>query len=216
MSIIDIIKKRRSIRHFLNKQIEFYKIIEIIESGMHAPNAGNLQNWKFIVIKDQTKKELIAEACVEQYWISEAPVLIIICAEEERAEKYYEDRGKNLYNIQNCAAATQNMLLTATELGLASCWVGAFNEEKIKELLGIPEKVKINTVLPIGYTDSKPDEKYMIDIKEVFFFEEWGTTIKNIHKIMGIETATFKDIITKSKQLIKETSEKIKEKISRT
>ncbi|MBS3112561.1 nitroreductase family protein [Candidatus Woesearchaeota archaeon] len=211
MKIIDIIKKRRSIREFLDKQVEFHKIVDVIEAGMHAPSAGNLQNWKFIIIRDQEKREQIAEACVEQYWISLAPVMIIICSENERAERYYEERGVNFYNIQNCAAAAQNMLLMATELGLSSCWIGAFNEDRIKSLLLIPENVKINIILPIGYSNTKPEEKHMLDIKELFYYEEWGIKIKNIHKIMGIETATFKDIILKGKELINLTSQKISE-----
>ncbi len=213
MKVIEAIKKRRSQREFSDKQVEFYKIADIIEAGMHAPNAGNLQNWKFIVVKDKEKRNQIAEACVEQYWIAEAPVLIIICAEEERAEKYYEKRGKNLYNIQNCAAAAQNMLLAATSLGLASCWVGAFSEDRIKALLSVPDKIRVFTVLPFGYSNAKPKEKHMFDIKDLFYFEEWDVTIKNIHKIMGIESSTFKDIITKGKEIIQKAGEKIKEKI---
>ena len=103
------------------------------------------------------------------------------------------------------------MLLMATELGLSSCWIGAFNEDRIKSLLLIPENVKINIILPIGYSNTKPEEKHMLDIKELFYYEEWGIKIKNIHKIMGIETATFKDIILKGKELINLTSQKISE-----
>ena len=108
------------------------------------------------------------------------------------------------------------MLLIATDLGLSSCWVGAFNEEKISTLVNIPKDVKPSIILTIGYSNTKPEEKYLSGIKELFYFEEWGITIKNIDKIMGINTATFKDIITIGKEMLHKASTKIKEKMSRS
>lgn len=210
MKIIDIIKKRRCIREFIDKDVEFYKIAEIIDAGMQAPNAGNLQNWEFIVVKERLKKERIAEASVQQYWMTEAPILIVICAAEERAEKYYGDRGKNLYNIQNCAAAAQNMLLAATSLGLASCWVGAFNEESVKSILDIPKGVSPQIILAIGYSDKEPEKKHMFDIKDLLYFDEWGVAVKNIHTIMGMDPDTLQGALTKSKELLFEIKKKIK------
>ncbi|MFA5141557.1 MAG: nitroreductase family protein [Candidatus Woesearchaeota archaeon] len=212
MDVIDAIKNRRCIREYSDKEVEFNKVASLVEAGMMAPSAGNLQNWKFIVITDKDKRNSIAEACVEQYWIADAPVLIAICAENKRAEKYYADRGVHLYNIQNCAAAAENILLAATSMGLSTCWVGAYNDEKVSGILGLPTDAKLMCVLTVGYSKSKPAEKHLLDIKELFYFDEWGTTIKNLDKIVGFDKDLVTKILDHGKKLIAKASEKLKKK----
>jgi SagB-type dehydrogenase family enzyme len=212
MNFIELIKSRRSIRQFSDKEVEFYKIADIIEAGMYAPNAGNLQNWKFIVVKDQEMRNKIAEASVQQYWMAEAPVMIVICAENKRADKYYGDRGVNLYNIENCSAAAQNMLLAATSMGLSSCWIGAFNEEVVKRELSIPEDARPLVIIPVGYSSQKPAEKQISEIKEIFYFEKWGVTIQNLNKIMGIDDSVFKEALNRGKKMLATTVDKLKKK----
>ena len=137
--IIDLIKSRRTIKQFLPKFVSWEKVARIIDAARHAPSSGNVQNWKFILISDPDQKHQIAEAAYEQYEIVNAGVLMVICAEPEKAERYYGLRGERLYTIQNCAAAIQNMLLEAHSLGLGTQWIGAFEEEMVKRLLGIPD-----------------------------------------------------------------------------
>jgi len=202
MKTLEAIKKRRSTRQYLDKDIEFSKIAEIIEAGSYAPNAGNLQNWKFIIVKDKANIQKIAETCLEQYWMASAPAMIVVCSEDERSEKYYGDRGKQIYNIQNCAAAAQNIVLAATDLGLATCWVSAYKEENIRHILNMPANTTPQVVITIGYSKEVPQEKYMLELKDLFYFDSWGTTIKNLERIMGIESTTLKEIFKKGKELL--------------
>ncbi len=135
--ILDALKKRRSCRAFLPEEIPDQTIARIIEAGTWAPNAGNVQPWYFYILRDDYLKNKLAEAALQQNFIAQAPVVIIVCADLERARAAYKKRGEELYCLQDTAAAAQNMLLAAQAMGLASCWVGAFDERTTSELLDI-------------------------------------------------------------------------------
>src|SRR3989338_10603420 len=97
--VLDIIKSRRTIKNFLPKFVDWDKISRIIDAGRHAPSSGNVQNWKFIVIFEPDMKQKLAEAAYEQYEISLAGVLIIVCGEPEKTERYYGFRGESFYTL---------------------------------------------------------------------------------------------------------------------
>ena len=128
MNVIDCIKKRRSVRNFIDKDVGMDLLGQILEAGTFAPSSGNLQNWFFILVTDQALKDQLAASCLNQNWLAKAPILIIVVADPNKVEREYNERGKKIYSIQNASAAIQNMLLAATELGLGSCWVSAFDE----------------------------------------------------------------------------------------
>jgi len=151
MDIFEAIKKRRSVRSFKKQQIPDEIIEKILDSGKRAPSAGNVHPEIFILIREQEVKDKIANAALNQHFISDAPVVIVACADVEKSERSYGSRGRNLYCIQDTAAAIENMLLSATALGVGSCWVGAFNESKISEILKLPENVRPLAVIPLGY-----------------------------------------------------------------
>src|SRR3989338_9110248 len=155
--ILDVIMSRRTVKHFLPKFISWENIAKVLEAGRFAPSSGNLQNWKFIVILESGQKQKIAAACNEQYEISSAGALIIVCAEIEKIERYYGLRGERLFSIQNCAAATQNMLLEAHSLGLASRWIGAFDEDEVRASCGIPPEIRPQAIVAIGYAQDVPE-----------------------------------------------------------
>ncbi len=153
MEVFDAIRTRRSIRKFKDKQVPWDNITTIMQAGKYAPSAGNMQNWKFIVIKSDEKRTAIAKACLQQEWMEQAPIFIVVVAEPEKAERYYGTRGARLYTIQGCAAAIENMLLTAHSLGLGACWVGAFDEDDIFRILSLPEEKSVQGIIIIGYAD---------------------------------------------------------------
>ena len=130
--VLEIIKSRRNITQFFPKFVSWENISRVLDAGRHAPSCGNIQNWKFIVVLKPELKQEIAAASYDQYEIAAAFVLIVVCAEPEKAERYYGEKGKTFYSVQNCAAAVQNMLIEAQSLGLATRWVGAFDADKIK------------------------------------------------------------------------------------
>ncbi len=174
MEINKCIKNRCSIRKYKDKKVDESKIIEIIDSGTYAPNSGNLQNWRFVVVNEEDKKEKISKACSNQVWMNQAPAFIVICSDESEVKRHF---GKNAtkFSEQNCAAATQNMLLKAHDLGLSSCWIGGFDEKKIKEILNIPDKdnLKVETIITIGYANEKKAESERYALKELIYFNDW-------------------------------------------
>ncbi len=172
MDVFDCIYSRRSIRKFLNKEISNEDVRKILEAGRHAPSSGNLQNWRFIVVKNEKIKNEIFKASLNQDVIKNANVLIIACS-DNNAIMPYGIRGLKLYSIQNVAAAIENMLLAANALGIGSCWVGAFEEKKIKNILKIPENVSVHAIICLGYPAENPKSVRM-PIEKIAFSEFYG------------------------------------------
>ncbi|HDM45235.1 MAG TPA: nitroreductase family protein, partial [Candidatus Bathyarchaeota archaeon] len=125
MEVFEAIKGRRSVRAFLQKPVPDSLVKKVLESAIYAPSAGNIQPWEFIIVREQRTKERLAEAALGQYFIAEAPVVIVVCANQKLSGRGYGLRGSTLYCIQDTAAATQNILLSVHALGLGACWVGA-------------------------------------------------------------------------------------------
>ena len=174
MDLFEAIKERRSVRKYLKKPVEQEKILKIIEAAHAAPNSGNLQAWRFIIVKDQAKKTMLAQACHEQVWIENAPVIIVIVANVDILKRMYAVRGERLYAVQDCAAAATNALLAIQVLGLSSCWVGSFDEGEVRRILDIPESSRPQVILPIGYPDEYPPTPAKIELRRVVFFGKYG------------------------------------------
>jgi nitroreductase len=117
----------------------------------------------------------LAEAAYGQYFIAEAPVVIVVCTNIRKSSSRYGVRGETLYSIQDAAAATQNILLSIHALGLGACWIGAFSEEKVSLIFNIPKYVRPVAILPIGYPKEKPSPPYKRRIDEITFFEKYGS-----------------------------------------
>jgi len=176
MELLELIKKRRSIRKFKNVLIERDKLLKVLEAAHWAPTAGNLQSWKFIVVKDKRKRQQLAEAAFNQMWMTEAPVFIVVNAFTDKIKRYYGVRGERLYAVQECAAAIENMILEAESLGLATCWVGAFDEAAAKRILDIPDNVRPQAILILGYGDETPPVPSKYKLKDVVYFEKYKAT----------------------------------------
>jgi len=155
MSILKIIKERRSIRGFQKKEIPGEIIDKMIESLIWAPSAGNLQSRKFYFVFEEKIKEKLVEAAFGQNFIAQAPLVIIGCTDKEKVD-YYGERGKNLYSICDVSASIQNMMLLAKELGLGTCWVGKFDEKEVSKILNLPDNLRPIVIVPVGYPAEKP------------------------------------------------------------
>ena len=152
MEFWDVIQKRRSVRSFLlNKDITREQIQKIITAGKHAPSAGGIYPVEFIVVEEPGLINQLGAAAGSQKHVLDASVLIVIVSDVEKSAVRYGSRGRELYAIQDAAAAVENMLLTIVDLGLASCWVGAFEEAEVSQILSLPEHKRPLTILPIGY-----------------------------------------------------------------
>jgi len=173
MNVEECIKTRRSIRRYKDKLVDWDRIVSIVNGGKFAPSAGNIQNWKFIVVrKDEVRKKL-AQAAFDQDWMEDAPVHIVIVGEPEKAGRFYGARGERLYTTQSCAAAVENMMLMATELGLGSCWVGAFDESKVKKALSMPENAVPQAIITIGYANEKPEMPARVELEHQVYLDKW-------------------------------------------
>ena len=155
MSILEIIKGRRSIREFKDNELPKEALDALIEAIRWAPSAGNLQSRKFYFIFNEDIRKKLAAAALNQKFIAQAPLAVVACADHRVAFRYGE-RGINLYSIQDVAASIENMLLTAHELGLGGVWVGAFSEEEVRKTLSLPEALRPVAIIPVGYPARSP------------------------------------------------------------
>ncbi len=212
MEVFHCIKKRRSVRKYLDKPIEWGKVMDILDAGRLAPSAGNLQNWKFILITNSDKRQEIAKACVDQLWVMQAPVLIIVCSESKHAESLYGERANKLYNIQNCAAAIENMLLAATALGLGSCWVGAFDEEKVKDLVSMKQNERPQAIITIGYPDEEPKSPDKVDLEHLVYFEKWKSGLYDFAEVTGEYGQKIRKMFDNTREMMNKFAGAIKEK----
>lgn len=172
MELKEAILGRRSIRRFGKREVPRETIIELIELGNAAPSAGNLQARDFVVVEDEDTKRGLARAALDQDFIAEAPVAIVVCANFERIA-HYGVRGVTLYCLQDAAAAIQNMLLAIHDKGLGCVWVGAFDEEQVTQILNLPNFIRPVAILPIGEPLSQPEARRRIPVDELTHYEKW-------------------------------------------
>lgn len=168
--VIEAIVKRSSVRRFKKEPVSRTVIENLLEAARWAPSAGNLQPWFFYVVTDPDLRRCLMLAALKQEFIAEAPVVIVACAEPARSARFYGDRGRELYCLQDTAAATQNILLAATAYGLGSCWVGAFDESRVQHCLGIPPELRPVAIVAIGYpapsTEKRPGRRSLAEISK--------------------------------------------------
>lgn len=151
MEFSEVISKRRSVRHFNTRLVVTDQdVTALLEAAVAAPSAGNIQPWRFFVVRTPEARERLAGA-LAQRWAAAAPVVIVVAVDPRPCAARYKDRGEQLYAIQDTAAAVENILLAAVDRGLASCWIGAFDERAVAEAVGIPSPVSPIAVLPVGY-----------------------------------------------------------------
>ncbi|RMF91461.1 MAG: nitroreductase family protein [Methanobacteriota archaeon] len=173
MELREAIFNRHSIRRYRAQDVEREKLLKILEDANQAPSAGNLQARDFIIVTDPGAKEEIARASLDQRFIAEAPVVIVVCANMARSAAKYGRRGAGLYSILDAALAAENLMLSCTEEGLGTCYVGAFDEERVGRLLGIPETAIPIGIIPVGYPDEEPLATPRLPIEEIVHWNGW-------------------------------------------
>lgn len=152
MEFAEVVAKRRSVRHFnTRREVTDADVRALLEAAVTAPTAGNIQPWRFVVVRSPEARERLA-AAMGQKWATAAPVTVVVCVDPRPCAARYGERGERLYAIQDTSAAVQTILLGAVDRGLASCWIGAFDDEAVRESLGVPKPITPVAVLPIGYS----------------------------------------------------------------
>lgn len=169
MDVFEAISKRRSIRNYKTTPVEDEKLEKVLEAARIAPSAANRQEWKFIVVKNQETREKLVEAANGQKFVGQAPVTIVCCStESERVMPC----GQFAYTV-DLSIAVSFMILEATELGLGTCWLGAYDEEAVKKVLDIPDEIRVPAMFTLGYADENPDSRPRKDIDEVVSIDKF-------------------------------------------
>ncbi len=156
MEFFDVLDNRRSVRAYAAQAVEEDKIDSILQAANRAPSAGNLQAYEIYVIRSTKVLRALGSAALGQLFVAGAPLALVFCAHPARTERRYGERGRRLYSVQDATIACTYAMLTATALGLATVWIGAFDETKVRSIIGGPEDQIPVAILPIGYPAESP------------------------------------------------------------
>lgn len=148
----EVFRKRHSVREFQKREIEAEKLKEILEAAHSAPSAGNLKAREIVVVKEPETKKRLAAAAYGQDFLAEAPVVLVFFSVASRSAKEYGERGREIYSVQDATISASFAWLQAVMLNLAGCWVGAFKESQVNNILGIKEDWRPIILLPLGYS----------------------------------------------------------------
>ena len=170
MDIYEIMKTRKSVRSYRSDEVEPEKLNRVLEAARLAPSAGNRQEWRFVVARDPATRKKLSIAASSQSFVAEAPVVIACCAD---SDEYIMRCGYPSYPI-DVAIAVDHLTLAATVEGLGTCWVGAFEQEAVKEILDIPAQVHVVQILTLGYpTNPTQIYKTRLDLEKIVFYDTW-------------------------------------------
>lgn len=157
MSFFDLISSRHSIRSFQDKTLPDKTIEKIANAATRAASAGNLQSYQIFIMAKKEDKAKLAEAAHSQDFIKEASVVFVFCADIQASTQDYGKRGQELYCIQDATIACTYAQLAAHALGLASVWVGSFDEEKVASILGLKPSLRPIAMLVVGFAAEEPE-----------------------------------------------------------
>ena len=168
MAILDVIRKRYSCRAYLDKSIEQEKIEQVFEAARLAPSAKNLQDWRFVVIRDKDKKAEVAACTNRPEVFGKAAVMIAACSNSD----YVMTCGQAVGPI-DVSIALEHISLQATELGLATCWIGSFDTKKVRKILEIPQDVVIIELMALGYPAAEGRQPGKEPIQRIMCYDKW-------------------------------------------
>lgn len=177
MEFFDAVKSRRSIRKYKPDRIGKGDLEKILEAARLSPSAKNLQPYKFILVDDRTIISGLLGACRNQAFIGEAPLVIVACADPSAAYNTLGGRENSAY--VDAAIAMEHLVLAATAVGLGTCWIGTFSEEKVREVLDVPGDWRVVALTPIGKPAEKPAARPKKSKSELFFLNAWGKAAEN-------------------------------------
>lgn len=181
MNFIDLVKKRESVRGYLDKSVEREKIERCIECARLAPSACNSQPWKFIVVDDKDMVQSLAKKIydplvsgINKFTLTSPCFIAVVSQKRNLTSKIGSIVKKKDYTSIDLGIATEHICLAATELGLGTCIIGWFKEKEIKDILKVPKNLGIEVIISIGYFDNKnPREKNRKNIDEILSYNEY-------------------------------------------
>ena len=168
MDVAQAIRNRYSCRNYQDKPLEQEKLRAILEAARQAPSAKNLQDWRFVVVTDPSTKKKLAAAANNQTFLENAGAIVVACTVSDHVMRCGQAVGPI-----DVAIALEHMCLQATELGLATCWIGSFYPDKVRPIVGIPEDVTIIELLAVGYPADNPKEHRREALDRIVSLETW-------------------------------------------
>jgi nitroreductase len=162
-----VLRRRFSCRSYRPDPVPRDVLEELLDGARWAPNAGNLQPWRFVVVLDQSHRRALARAALNQRFLASAPAVVVVCAVPEESVRVYGSRGRDLYCLQDTAAATENLMIAATDAGLATCWVGAFDEAAVARDLDLASGWRPVALVSVGYPAEKPGRRSRRSLESV-------------------------------------------------
>ena len=170
MTVEEAIELRRSVRHYRERPVEKEKISALLEAARLAPSASHRQEGRYVAVTDPDTRRSLVKAAANQSFVGEAGCVIACCAD---TDGHVMRCGQLSYPI-DVAIAIDHMTLRAVELGLGTCWIGAFSEEGVREVLGIPEVIRVVELLVVGYpADTSARKKSRLDLGEIVHWDKW-------------------------------------------
>ncbi len=157
MDVIEAVHARHSVRAFTKQSVEPEKLLALLEAASRAPSAGNLQAYEIYLVTQPGRLQALARAALNLDFIAQAPLALVFCAHPASFTHQYGERGQTLYSVQDATIAAAFALLAATALGLASVWVGAFDDEAVPQAIGVLKGHLPVTILPVGYAAEAPE-----------------------------------------------------------
>lgn len=173
MEVLEAIDTRRSVRRYKPEAIPDEDLKKILTAGQLAPSAGNKQPWRFVVVRDPETRKRLAVAARKQLWTGDANIMIAALAVSPDTPGVY-----TRWVERDVMTAVEHMVLAAWSLGYGSCWIGAFTEDDVKEILEIPGDMKVICLLPIGVPDIKPEPRGRKPVDEIFHDDKYGEPMK--------------------------------------
>lgn len=179
------IYRRRSVRRYSGEPLAPGVRERLLEAAIHAPSAGNMQPWEFMVLEGREAREAAVAATYSGYfagpdnrqiWLLEAPLLIAVGVNRRRTAGWYGDANAR-WSVLDVAAAIQNLILTATEMGLGSCWIGGFKETEMARTLGVPDGVQVVSLVAVGAAAHAPAQRYRMPLELVTHRDRWGVPL---------------------------------------
>ena len=171
MEFYDVLDGRHSIRAFKDKDVKDDQLDRIIRAVISAPTAGNLQSYRVLVVRDEAIKEALCKAAWDQSFVKQAPVVLVFSTLSSASSSKYGSRGRDLYTIQDATIATTFAHLAAVAEGLGSCWVGAFDPEKVRAAVDLPRDQEAVALLPIGHPKKVPGRTSRNPMEEMVSFQ---------------------------------------------
>ncbi len=172
MGDLTLFRERFSCRRYRPEGVSRDTLGEVLEAARWAPSGGNLQPWRFVVVRDGGLRRGLAHAAFGQTFVASAPVVVVVCAVPDESGRHYGRRGRELYCIQDTAAATENLLLAATACGLGACWVGAFDERRVADVLDLDGGWRPVALVPIGHPAEQGSRRSRRPLEEVALWRD--------------------------------------------